>query len=68
VPEPVARYFRAVLREGQPPGQGRWFDYAVHDGLRIPLRGEVEWLLPEGPQPYWRGRLVEVAYELAEPS
>jgi len=50
------------------PWQGRWFDYVEREGLRIPLRGEVEWLLPEGPQLYWRGRLVEVAYELAEPS
>lgn len=33
---------------------------------RIPLRGEVEWPLPEGPQPYWRGSVTAVtfAYEV----
>lgn len=49
------------------PWQGRWSDYEERGGMRIPLRGEVEWLLPEGPQVYWRGRLTDVAYELAEP-
>jgi hypothetical protein len=45
------------------PWQGRFFDYAERGGMRIPLRGEVEWLLPEGPQVYWRGRIGEVSYE-----
>jgi Family of unknown function (DUF6920) len=45
------------------PWQGRFLDYGEQDGMRIPLAGEVEWLLPEGPQVYWRGRLTEVSYE-----
>ena len=27
--------------------------------------GKVEWILPEGPLPYWRGRITDVAYETA---
>jgi hypothetical protein len=42
------------------PWQGRFFDYAVRGGMRIPLRGEVEWLLPEGPKVYWRGRITQI--------
>jgi hypothetical protein len=34
--------------------------------MRIPLGGEVEWLLPEGPQVYWRGRITEIVYEYAQ--
>ena len=40
-------------------------DYARADGMMIPVAGEVAWLLPEGPLPYWRGRTVEASYELA---
>jgi hypothetical protein len=36
---------------------------AEHDGMRIPLAGEVEWHLPDRHLPYWRGRITEVAYE-----
>jgi hypothetical protein len=45
------------------PWQGRFSHYARRAGFRVPLAGEVEWLLPEGPQPYWRGELTSVAYE-----
>jgi acyl-CoA thioesterase FadM len=50
------------------PWQGHFTEYAVRHGVRIPMAGEVEWLLPEGPQPYWRGRIIEVAYEHAQPT
>jgi hypothetical protein len=46
------------------PWQGRWTAWEDHGGMRIPVEGEVEWLLPEGPQPYWRGRLTRIAYDL----
>ena len=46
------------------PWQGRFSNYARRAGLRIPLAGEVEWILPEGPQPYWRGEITDVGYEL----
>jgi hypothetical protein len=45
------------------PWQGRWFEYEEHEGMRIPVRGEVEWVLPEGPQVYWRGRVTGISYE-----
>jgi hypothetical protein len=47
------------------PWRGRFRDYAWRNGLQIPLEGEVEWQLPEGPLAYWRGRVVDVHYELA---
>ena len=48
------------------PWQGRMSNYEVHDGMRIPLEGEVAWVLPEGPAPYWRGRIISLNYEFAE--
>ncbi len=46
------------------PWQGRFRNYQQREGMLIPLEGEVEWILPEGAQPYWRGRAVSVQYEL----
>lgn len=45
------------------PWQGRWSEYAERHGMKVPLAGEVEWLLPEGPQVYWRGRVEAITYE-----
>lgn len=45
------------------PWQGRFWNYDERDGMRVPLDGEVAWLLPAGAKPYWRGRIVEIAYE-----
>jgi hypothetical protein len=45
--------------------EGHWRDYQWRDGLRIPLEGEVAWVLPDGPRPYWRGRVMAVRYERA---
>jgi len=45
------------------PWEGRWSNYAIRDGIAIPLEGEVAWMLPEGPKPYWRGRIVNLHYE-----
>jgi hypothetical protein len=47
------------------PWEGRWSHYELRDGMRIPLEGEVAWMLPEGPKPYWRGRITSVIYEFA---
>jgi hypothetical protein len=47
------------------PWEGRWSTYERRDGMRIPLQGEVAWLLPEGPCPYWRGRVTRLRYEFA---
>ena len=45
------------------PWVGRFRDYRRFDGMMIPMWGEVEWVLPEGPFPYWRGRIVDAHYE-----
>jgi len=45
------------------PWAGRFRDYQVRGGMRVPLEAEAEWQLPEGALPYWRGRIVEIEYE-----
>lgn len=45
------------------PWEGRWRRYEVRHGMRIPLEGEVAWMLPQGPRPYWRGRIRSLRYE-----
>ena len=47
------------------PWEGRFWDYELRDGMRIPIAGEVAWQLPEGPLPYWRGRITNINYEFA---
>lgn len=48
------------------PWQGRFSDYTEAHGMLIPQAAEVEWLLPEGPQLYWRGLITRVSYEFDE--
>lgn len=48
------------------PWEGRWSDYEPRHGMLIPLQGEVSWILPEGPKPYWRGRIKTLSYEFAK--
>lgn len=48
------------------PWEGRWSSYELRDGMRIPIEGEVAWMLPEGPKPYWRGRITRLSYEFAQ--
>lgn len=48
------------------PWEGRFFKYEEHGGLKVPMEGEVGWALPEGKKPYWRGRIVDIAYEFAQ--
>ena len=48
------------------PWQGRFWNYQQREGMLVPLDGEVAWLLSEGPKPYWRGRLTEIAYEFVQ--
>jgi len=45
------------------PWEGRWCHYDTREGMRIPIEGEVAWLLPEGRKPYWRGRITEISFE-----
>jgi hypothetical protein len=48
------------------PWLARCAEYQVQTGIRIPVNCSVEWLLPDGPLPYWRGRVVRARYDFAE--
>ena len=39
--------------------------YTRRHGMMIPAGGEVEWQLPSGPLPYWKGRVVNAQYDFA---
>lgn len=45
------------------PWQVRCWDFQERDGMLVPLQGEVAWLLPQGPLPYWRGRIERIQYD-----
>jgi hypothetical protein len=47
------------------PWEGRWSDYRRQAGLLVPMTGEVSWILPEGPKPYWRGKITAIDYQFA---
>lgn len=48
------------------PWEGHWSDYHSQDGMMVPMTGEVAWILPEGPKPYWRGRITALTYRFAD--
>ncbi|HEX6018505.1 MAG TPA: DUF6544 family protein [Burkholderiaceae bacterium] len=48
------------------PWQGRWSDYAQRDARTVPMRGEVAWITPQGPRPYWRGTVTALAFTPAQ--
>lgn len=50
----------------QTPWEGRWTDYHRQNGMMVPMTGEVAWMMPEGPKPYWRGRITDLAYRFAD--
>ncbi|MCB9597708.1 MAG: hypothetical protein H6719_33635 [Sandaracinaceae bacterium] len=54
---------RPRLGEGPTPWEGRFFDYAVLDGVRLPTRAEVAWTLDGEPFVYWRGRIASYGWQ-----
>lgn len=48
------------------PWEGRFTEWGERGGARVPLAAEVAWLLPEGRQTYWRGRLVSISNERSD--
>ncbi|MEY4729024.1 MAG: hypothetical protein RL020_182, partial [Pseudomonadota bacterium] len=48
------------------PWQGRFWNYQIRNGMRVPTQGEVEWLLPKSPLPYWRGKVKSIEYEFVQ--
>lgn len=58
--------YRSVDGTFEPtPWTGYFRNYQVRNGMLIPIEGEVEWNLPDGNLPYWRGYLEEIEYEPA---
>lgn len=47
------------------PWEGRWSNWQVQDGMRVPMSAEVAWLLPQGRKPYWRGTIQTLKYEFS---
>jgi hypothetical protein len=47
------------------PWSGRFWEYAVRNGMLIPLEGEVGWEYPEGIWLYFKGRITAIHYEFA---
>ena len=47
------------------PWQCRLWNYAIRDGMRVPLEAEAAWMTPEGAKPYWRGLITKSSYEFA---
>lgn len=45
------------------PWAGRCRRFERRDGLLIPLEAEVEWRLPDGALPYWRGRITAIEFQ-----
>ncbi len=45
------------------PWIARLAGYSARGGMQVPTSGCAEWMLPTGPLPYWRGRLVDVQYD-----
>ena len=48
------------------PWEGRFSNYELREGMRIPLEGEIAWILPKGPKCYFRGRVTKLSYEFAQ--
>jgi hypothetical protein len=44
------------------PWRVRALGHTVVDGVRLMSPSVVEWLLPSGPLPYWRGRITHIRY------
>jgi hypothetical protein len=60
-----SRYRTVDGRAVATPWEGRFWDYQECNGMMIPLEGEVSWVFPEGPRPYWRGRIQLIEYQFA---
>ena len=59
------RYRDAEGKYELTPWAGHFFNYEERHGMRIPLEGDVEWQLPGGSFPYWKGRIATVQYDFA---
>lgn len=49
------------------PWQGRFWGYERRHGMRVPVDGEVAWVVRGDYRPYWRGRVVRMEFEFTNP-
>ena len=49
-----------------PSRQARFSNYVLRDGMRVPLKGEVAWVLPDGEKAHFRAKITSLAYEFAQ--
>jgi hypothetical protein len=47
------------------PWEGRWSNYQIILGMKVPMTGEVAWILPAGDKPYWRGTITAMTVDVA---
>ncbi|MFN8066222.1 MAG: DUF6544 family protein [Vicinamibacterales bacterium] len=57
-----ARYREVNGSYVKTPWRVRAMGQEVLGGVRLMSPAEAEWVMPEGPQPYWRGRVTHVQY------
>lgn len=55
-----ARWMREKGRYRGVAWEGRYFDYALRNGIRVPLRAEVGWYLGTEWCPVWKGRIGQI--------
>src|SRR6202521_5257637 len=48
------------------PWEVQWSNYELRDGMCIPTEGEVAWLFPGGPKPYFRARITSLRYDFTQ--
>ena len=53
-PEVGVRFIESLIKSLRASEwrSGHFWNYEERDGMRVPLDGEVAWLLPEGAKPY----------------
>ena len=54
------RYGKFDGRYVRHPWEGRFSDYRDFNGVKIPVKGEVGWHLPQGWWLFWQGKIVAV--------
>jgi hypothetical protein len=60
-----ARYREVKTRYVPTPWACSYRSYAQVNGMWVPMEAEVEWILPEGRLPYWRGRVMGIEHAFA---
>lgn len=58
-----ARIYSLKGESRELPWAGRLWNYQERNGMMIPLEGEVSWQMPQGNEPYYKGRIVAVEYD-----